>query len=67
MSAYADLFRELQPSYDPRHIEAFVRLEYHTLGHLPLSTLKREAQIAADCVDLIGIKEAELTAESFGL
>jgi hypothetical protein len=67
MSSYAATFRELQPNYDPRHIEAFVRLEYHTIGHLPLSTLKREAKIAAQCVDVAGVAESEEIARSFGL
>lgn len=64
---YADTFRKLQPKYDPRHIEAFVRLEYSTLDHLPLSTLRREAKIAAACIDEIGVDEAEKTAKSMGM
>lgn len=64
---YAETFRKLQPDYDPRHIEAFVRLEYSTLDHLPLATLRREAKIAAACIDEIGVEEAEKTAKSMGI
>jgi hypothetical protein len=67
MSYYAETFKQLQPAHDPRHIEALVRLEYHTLNHLPLRTLKREARIAADCIALMGLDEAEKCAKSFGL
>lgn len=67
MSCYSDTFKKLQPSHDPRHIEAFVRLEYSTLSHLDLRTLRREARIAADCIALGGVEEAETLAKSFGL
>jgi hypothetical protein len=64
---YAETFRKLQPKHDPRHIEAFVRLEYSTLNHLPLATLRREAKIAADCIDVGGMAAAEELALSYGL
>ena len=67
MSIYAETFKKLQPAFDPRHIEAFVRLEYSTLSHLPTSTLRREAKIAADCIRIGGAEEAESLAASFGL
>lgn len=66
MTHYAETFKKLQPNHDPRHIEAWVRLEYGTLSHLPLSTLRREAKIAAACTDA-GVAEAEALAQSFGL
>lgn len=64
---YRDIFLELAPGYDPRHIEAYVRLEYSTLNHLPRSTLRREAQIAMQCIDEGGKESAEELAQSFGL
>lgn len=67
MSQYAAIFKELQPNYDPRHIEGYVRLQYHTLNHLPRATLKREAAIAAACIDEAGLEVAERNAKSFGL
>lgn len=66
-SPYSPVFKELQPKHDPRHIEAFVRLEYSTLGHLDRRTLRREARIAADCIRVGGVAEAESLAQSFGL
>lgn len=65
--SYADIFRELQPKHDPRHIEAYVRLEHSTLDHLNRDTLREEAQVAADCIDICGKKAAEELAESYGL
>lgn len=67
MSFYAETFKALQPAHDPRHIEAYVRLEYGTLSHLPIETLRREADIAAGCIAAGGVEEAESLAESFGL
>lgn len=66
-TAYAATFRKLQPNYDPRHIEGLVRLEYHTLSHLDIRTLRREAKIAAACIDMMGVADAEANAVSFGL
>lgn len=66
-SHYADTFRALQPAYDPRHIEAFVRLQYSTLNQLDRRTLVREAKIAALCVEQGGADAAEKVAQSFGL
>lgn len=65
--SYAEIFTKFQPDHDPRHIEAYVRLEYPTLGHLSLETLKREAAIAADCIRIAGTASAEELAQSFGL
>lgn len=67
MPFYAETFKQLQPDHDPRHIEAFVRLEYGTLNHLPIETLRREAKIAAACIVAGGVENAERTAQSFGL
>lgn len=67
MSAYAETFRKLQPNCDPRHVEAYVRLEHATLGSLPIKTLRREAKIAADCINAVPLAESESLAVSFGL
>lgn len=64
---YRNIFLKLAPGYDPRHIEAYVRLEYATLNHLPMATLRREARIAMGCIDVDGKLAAEELAESFGL
>lgn len=64
---YTEIFSRLAPGYDPRHIEAFVRLEYSTLGHLSPEKLKRETAIAIDCIKVGGLHNAEMCAQSFGL
>lgn len=67
MSAYADIFRKLQPEFPPHQIEAFVRLEYGTLDHLDMATLQREAATAAACIREGGPDMAEACAHSLGL
>jgi hypothetical protein len=53
--------------YDPRHIEAYMRLEHSTLDGLSLSKFKREVTLCAQCVDEGGRDAAERNARSFGL
>lgn len=67
MSFYADTFRALQPAYDPRHIEGYVRLQYSTLDHLSVAELRGEAHVAAACIEEAGLEAAEANAVSFGL
>lgn len=67
MSAYAEIFRQLQPEFPPHQIEAFVRLEHGTLDHMDVSALEREAAIAAECIRTAGPEMAEACAASLGL
>lgn len=53
--------------YDPRHVEAYIRIANDTLGGLTPSQFKREIKIAAACIDEGGIDAAERCAQSFGL
>jgi hypothetical protein len=64
---YRDRIQALAPSYDPRQIEAFMRLEYSTLDHLSPAVFKREVKIAAACIDEAGAEMAERVAKSVGL
>lgn len=50
----------------PRHVEAFIRLEYRTLDHLSRADFRRETAIALECIDL-DADAAERLAQSFGL
>ena len=52
---------------DPRHAEAYIRLEHSTLDGLSAEKFRQECEIAAACVDEGGISAAEFLAESFGL
>jgi hypothetical protein len=61
--------REIQtiaPTYDPRHVEAYMRIEHSTLDHLPLSRFRSEVRIACACIDQGGVDRAELLAKTFG-
>lgn len=66
---YQDLIRTLLKGrdYDPRHIEALMRLEYSTLDHLSREAFDREIKICTKVIDKIGKDEAEETAKSYGL
>lgn len=66
-SPYQHLVAEIVPDLDPRHVEAFMRLEHPTLDHLSRDRFAGEARIAALCVREVGTDEAEALAASFGL
>jgi len=52
---------------DPRHVEAYMRCQYHTLDHLDRRTFNREVKVAVACIDQDGLTEAEALAQSYGL
>lgn len=64
---YQDRIREIVPDADPRHIEAYMRLEKGTLDAMSQSEFRREALIAKDCIDEGGIEMAERLAKSYAL
>ena len=70
---YADFIRETLAKqghigqYDPRHIEAYMRLEHSTLDGLSKQQFDAEVAMAVQCVDAGGTQEADALAESFGL
>lgn len=72
-SPYFDLIRTtlaevgLIGAADPRHVEAYMRLEHRTLDGLSKSQFKREVEIGVACVREGGVVEAEACAASFGL
>ncbi len=67
MTPYTDKIAPLAPSYDPRHIEAFMRSEHPTLDGLSPSRFRAEVKMAMACVDEGGLELAERVARSFGL
>lgn len=72
MSTYATLInRELDArdrlDADPRHVEAYIRLEHSTLDALSPYQLQTEVGIALHCLQLDGLDHAERLAQSFGL
>jgi hypothetical protein len=69
MGLYADIIREQLDGrdYDPRHVEAYMRLQYGTLDHLDRATFNNEVEICVDCIEQDGAINAESLAESYGL
>ena len=66
-SGYQAIIAELAPGYDPRHIEACMRLQHGTLDHLTREDFAREAQIGVEFIRQAGRDEAEALAVSYGL
>lgn len=65
---YQDEIAKLVPhGIDPRHIEAYMRVQYSTLDHLDSYTFKREVKLCVECVRVGGLEAAEAAAQSFGL
>lgn len=64
---YQTRILKLVPLYDPRQIEAMMRVEYGTLDHLTADRFAHEVEIARQCVDEAGPDMAERIAKSFGL
>lgn len=64
---YTERIRELAPDHDPRHIEAYIRVEHGTLDRLSPSAFRLEVLVAIECVAEGGLEMAERVAQSFGL
>ena len=70
--SYADMIREDNAKagfiahYDPRHVEAFMRLEHGTLDGLSPAKFAAEVAVARECIDLDPVMAEEM-ARSFGL
>lgn len=65
-TAYESTISPLAPGYDPRHIEAFMRIEHGTLDHLTPARFAADVRIACACVDDGGPDFAESIAQSYG-
>ena len=64
---YQQRIRDLAPGYDPRHIEAYIRVAHSTLDGLSPQEFRYEVRVACGCVDEGGLPMAERIALSFGL
>ena len=62
-----DLNRLNRTDIDPRHVEAYMRLQHGTLDHLSKNQFIEETKICIACIDEEGIEDAELLAKSFGI
>jgi len=73
MSIYQESIREELArngyigKYDPRHIEAYMRLEHSTLDGLDLNQFRSEIEISRQCIEEGGADIAEDCAKSFGI
>lgn len=70
MTAYAARIAALlNPSegIDPRHVEAYMRVEHSTLDRLSPRQFAAEVVLARECVREGGIDMAERVACSFGI
>ncbi len=65
-SFYATRIAELS-MYDPRLVEAWMRLEHGTLDALTPERFEHEVCAANDCVHMHGAKISEELARSYGL
>ncbi len=52
---------------DPRHVEAWMRLEHSTLDGLSRMRFRDEVEIAIACIHRDGTQNSESLAQSFGL
>lgn len=73
MSAYRDLIREVMAragrvgAADPRHVEAWMRLEHGCLDGLSPAQFHHEVHTALECIAASAASENEDLAASFGL
>jgi hypothetical protein len=69
---YAQMIREVMArigqigNADPRHIEAWMRVEHGTLDGLCKERFAKEVKIALDCIRESGIATSESLAKSMG-
>lgn len=72
MSGYQQTIREIaarlgRVGADPRHIEAWIRVEHGTLDWMDLDRFSTEVEIAIGCMDHANKGLSESLARSFGL
>ncbi|SMF27227.1 hypothetical protein SAMN06265365_11089 [Tistlia consotensis] len=67
MSIYRRLIEPHAAGFDPRHIEAYMRVGHATLDGLSPQAFLGEVVLARLCVEQAGAEQAERVARSFGL
>lgn len=63
---YTEIIQRLAPDHDPRHVEAWMRLEHPTLDHLDRRRFDSEVRIAIQCIETAGKDASEELAVSYG-
>jgi hypothetical protein len=64
---YQELITALAPDADPRHVEAWMRLEHPTLDGLSPERFTAEVRVALGCIADAGPDQSEALAASFGI
>jgi hypothetical protein len=64
---YQRRIADLTQNVDPRHAEAWIRLEHPTLDGLSAAEFERGVEEALLCIRAAGPDESEALAASFGL
>jgi hypothetical protein len=65
--SYRARIAEIAPTYDARHIEAFMRSEHGTLDRLSPDAFAAEVAMAVSCIETDGgLDLAERLARSYG-
>jgi hypothetical protein len=64
---YRTLIQQIAPSYDPRHVAAFMQSEHGTLDHLSPDRFAAEVALAVICIEEGGRDMAERLALSYGM
>ena len=67
LTFYQRLITEQTSDVDPRHVEAWMRLEHPTLDRLSRAEFEREVDIAVVAIATAGPDESEALAASLGL
>lgn len=65
--AYERLIRGIAPDLNPRHVEAFLRVNNPTLDHLNLDDFRAEIKVARTAIAEVGDAAAEQLALSMGV
>lgn len=68
MKTYQERIAEIVgPSVDPRHVEAWMRIEHGTLDQLSASAFVCDVMVAMRCISAAGVEQSEELARSYGL
>ena len=66
MQTYSERIKQLS-AFNPRHVEAYMRVERNTLDGLSARQFASEVRFAEECIREGGGELAERIAKSFGL
>ncbi len=72
MRGYQQTIREMAAllgciGINPRHVEAWMRVEHSTLDWMDRERFRTEVERAIACIDHAGTEKSESLAQSFGL